>query len=44
MDRRDVKQQHAVLELGAEPVLGDIVVRNPEDEHALARLVLAAVA
>jgi LPPG:FO 2-phospho-L-lactate transferase len=44
MDRRDVKQQHAVLELGAEPVLGDIVMRDLEDEQALARLVLAAVA
>jgi LPPG:FO 2-phospho-L-lactate transferase len=44
MDRRDAKLQHGVLELGAEPVLADIVMRDREAETALARLVLAAVA
>ncbi len=44
MDRRDVKQNHAVLELGAEPVVADIIMQNREGEIALARAMLAAVA
>jgi LPPG:FO 2-phospho-L-lactate transferase len=44
MDRKDFKQTHAILELGAEPVVGDIVMADHDSELALARLVVAAVA
>jgi LPPG:FO 2-phospho-L-lactate transferase len=44
IDRRDVRQNHAVLELGAEPVIADLLMRDRESEIALARRVLEALA
>ena len=44
IDRRDIKQTHAVLELGAEPVVTDTVMTDHASETALARLVLETLA
>jgi len=44
IDRGDAGYSHPILELGAEPVVGDILMTDRESEIALARLVLASVA
>jgi hypothetical protein len=44
IDRRDVTLTHAVLEMGAEPVLADTVMTDHEHEVALARRCLEALA
>jgi LPPG:FO 2-phospho-L-lactate transferase len=44
IDRRDVTLSHAVLEMGAEPVLADTLMTDHEHEVALARSCLEALA
>jgi LPPG:FO 2-phospho-L-lactate transferase len=43
-DRRDQKEAHAIIELGAEPVFADTIMTDHEHEVALARAVLEACA
>jgi LPPG:FO 2-phospho-L-lactate transferase len=44
IDRQDAKKSHAVMELGAEPVLADLVMTDQAAEVALAQRVLDALA
>jgi LPPG:FO 2-phospho-L-lactate transferase len=44
IDRRDVKLQHAILELGAEPIMADTIMEKHDHEVALARTALEALA
>jgi LPPG:FO 2-phospho-L-lactate transferase len=44
IDRLDIKQTHAVLEHGAEPVVTDTIMTDHAGETALGRLVLETLA
>lgn len=44
VDRKDLKQRHAILEVGAEPVVGDIMMTSRDHEVTVAQLVLSALA